>query len=233
MVSTIYSYINKTPLLIIVLLLTACNSSDEKQIKIPFDDRNITIDAHLSETEWHYPSLVENLAAPWNSKGNDETLFKAYLSKKYFNFCFSVKDNTIITFPFTEELTVAKEDRVELFFSSDDTLKNYYCIEIDPIGNILDYSAKMYRIFDRDWDFTSVEVAAKQNTNGYIIEGRISMAELETLGIKSPFNLGIFRADYKSKQPKDVIWYSWVTPNSDTPDFHIPSAFGTCILTKE
>ena len=47
---------------------------------------------------------------------------------------------------------MAKEDRVELFFSNLTTLSEYYCIEIDPLGRILDYSAKHNRKFDENWD---------------------------------------------------------------------------------
>jgi hypothetical protein len=29
-----------------------------------------------------------------------------------------------------------------------------------------------------------------------------------------------------------MSWISWLKPTSETPDFHIPSAFGTLVLSE-
>ena len=208
-----------------VTLMTSCDRSSQSTLHIPFNEKEIKVDGVIEEA-WKQTVLVENLVAPWNKSESDSTKFRAFVSSNYFNFCFQVRDNTITTIPFEKELSVTKEDRVELFFSSDTTLAIYYCFEIDPNGNVLDYSAKYYRDFDESWNFKSLEAAASISDTGYIVEGKISLKELRELGISNPFNLGIFRADFKSSKSGDVTWYSWIEPSSTKPDFHIPSAFG-------
>jgi hypothetical protein len=219
--------------LFIPILFLSCEKDKVNGLNFPFVDQEIKVDADLEKHEWKNSVLVNGLISPWDNSGFDETRFNAYVSNDYFNFCFVVSDNTPVTFQFENELTVAKEDRVELFFSNDTTLDNYYCIEMDPNGNILDYSAKFYRQFNESWNFTSKEIATKVIENGYIVEGRISLDELRKLGITEQYYLGVFRADFKSSDPSDVTWYSWIKPNSKEPDFHIPSAFGQGTIPKE
>lgn len=204
-------------------ILTKSSSLDVISI-----NRDIVIDGILEKEEWASIDSIEGFFPPISSTGYDQTVFKSYCSDTYFNFCFNVSDGTIITYDFKEELTVAKEDRVELFFSPESDLSQYYCIEMDPLGRILDYSARYYRKFDEIWDFDQVEIAAQYTLHGYIIEGRISLSELGELGINECFHLGIFRADFKSKKTNDVDWYSWIEPKSSIPDFHLPTAFGEC-----
>jgi len=193
-------------------------------------NREIIIDGKIEAGEWESIDSIAGFSAPWSSIGNDQTVFKYFCSSAFFYFYFNVVDKTPITYDFKEELTVAKEDRVELFFSAKSNLSQYYCIEMDPFGHILDYSAQYYRKFNETWNFEQTKISAQIYSQGYIVEGRISLKELEKLGIKESFNLGIFRADFTSKKADDVVWYSWKDPKSSTPDFHIPSALGVCIL---
>jgi len=199
---------------------------------IPFSEKEIKVDGLIGEDVWEQAVLVENLFAPWEKNHADKTKFRAFVSKDYFNFYFQVADNTLITVPFEKELSVASEDRVELFFSNDTTLAKYYCIEIDPKGNVLDYSAKHYREFNENWNFQSKKVVAKITDASYFVEGKISLKELNELGISNTFYLGIFRADFKSHKPDEVTWFSWIKPDSSEPDFHIPSAFGKTIFEQ-
>jgi hypothetical protein len=208
------------------LLLFSCGNSNQPKLTLPLLEKEINVDGVIDKGEWEQAMLFENLVAPWKENSQDKTTFGAFVSTNTFNFVFQVRDNTITTVPFENELSVESEDRVELFFSSDTTLAKYYCIEIDPNGNVLDYSAKYYREFNQSWNFNSKELASKITDNGYIVEGKISLSELNELGISNPFYLGIFRADFKSNLADDVTWYSWIKPRSSAPDFHIPSAFG-------
>jgi chondroitin AC lyase len=198
---------------------------DESILKIPkVVGKQIIIDGIVEDDEWPDGQKVE-LITPWDDSEEEATIFKCCYTDLYFNFAFNVIDSTLTVFDFEDELTVAKEDRVELFFSKDSILSDYYCIEIDPLGRILDYSAKYYRKFDEGFDFKTVDVAIQFNENGYTAEGRILKNELKALGIETEFYLGIFRADYKSTRDNDVTWYSFIKPDSKNPDFHIPSAF--------
>ena len=211
-------------------LFGGCDSSKTKVYNVKFIDKDIAINGIINEKEWINADSIVGLCAPWDSIPRDETIFKSCRSNHFFYFYFDVMDTTIITKDFEQELTVAEEDRVELFFSADPYMNQYFCIEMDPIGRILDYSAKYYRKFNEQWDFNQVKIAAKKSTKGYIIEGCISIGELKSLGIRDSFHMGVFRADYRSLKTDDVVWYSWIKPDSKTADFHIPSALGIFIF---
>ncbi|EPR68871.1 hypothetical protein ADICYQ_2257 [Cyclobacterium qasimii M12-11B] len=208
------------------MLLSSCSKSIQPRLVIPFSENEITLDGQIDSQEWGQAAYIEHLIAPWENNSTDKTEFKAFVSDHYFNFSFQVSDLTLVTIPFEKELSVAAGDRVELFFSNNKTLKKYYCVEMDPNGNVLDYAAKFYRDFSEAWDFESIKVATKITEAGYVLEGRIALEELKELGISNPFYLGIFRADFKKPHGKAVSWYSWINPNNPTPDFHISSAFG-------
>ena len=131
------------------------------------------------------------------------------------------------------EQAVARGDRVELFFTSDPELRDYICFEIDPSGRVVDYRAAYYREFDRDWHLPELVVAAVLTETGYIVEGRIPHAAfrdagLPTLADDGKVLAGVFRAEYSHRDEGEPLaeWISWVTPSSEEPDFHIPSAFG-------
>lgn len=213
-------------------LMFSCERSTPPLLTIPLSEKETKVDGVIDESAWEQAVQIENMVAPWDKNASDKTKFRAFVSANYFNFYFHVEDNTIITVPFEKELSVANEDRVELFFSTDTTLAKYYCIEIDPNGNVLDYSAKNYREFNESWNFKSEKVATKITDASYIVEGKISLKELNELGISNTFYLGIFRADFKSYEAEDVTWFSWIKPSSSQPDFHIPSAFGKTILKQ-
>ncbi|MDN3688846.1 carbohydrate-binding family 9-like protein [Cyclobacterium jeungdonense] len=217
----------------LALLLFACGDPASSRLNLPTLSGEIQVDGRIDEKAWERAWIHEGLISPWPEEGNeDKTTFRAFKSPEHFNFFFEVRDNSLTMVAFQNEASVEQEDRVELFFSSDTTLVRYYCIEIDPNGNVLDYSAAYYREFDPTWDFTSKELATKITDTGYFVEGRISLNELSELGISSPFYLGIFRADFKRPVGEAVTWFSWKRPKSTTPDFHIPSAFGETVLMK-
>jgi hypothetical protein len=190
------------------------------------------LDGNIGKEEWNGVTTITNLRSPWKPAERDSTIFRCYSSHKYFNFCFEVIDRNMTVFDYTDELTVAKGDRVELFFSPSIKLHPYYCLEINPNGHILDYKAQLYRKFDYSWNFNHCSIVGKITPTGYVVEGRMSISELEKLGIdfNKGFHLGVFRADFTEKKEDAVIWYSWIKPHVKEPDFHIPSAFGKCKL---
>lgn len=214
----------------LALLLFSCGESANSPLTLPSLPEEIQVDGRVDEAAWERGWVLEGLVSPWPEEKNiDQTTFSAFVSPRYFNFSFEVRDNSITTVAFQNESSVEQEDRVELFFSSDTTLDRYYCIEIDPNGNVLDYSAAYYREFDPTWDFSSKELATRIIDTGYLVEGKISLKELNELGISFPFYLGIFRADFAPAGNEAVTWFSWKRPDSPTPDFHIPSAFGETV----
>ena len=187
----------------------------------------IDLDGDIGEMAWNNATTVTGFISPWKPATQDSTIFRCFCSPDHFNFCFEVVDRSLTILDYTDEMTVAEGDRVELFFSPSAKLSPYYCIEINPHGYILDYKAQFHRQFDFSWNFSNLAVTGKITSNGYIVEGRIPISELQTLGIdfNKEFYLGIFRADFREENENSAIWYSWINPQVKEADFHIPSAF--------
>ncbi len=219
-------------LFILFLMGQVCRPLHPDTFLINHLTSEIHLDGNIGEMEWNNATTITSLQSPWMPAEQDSTIFRCFCSTKYFNFCFEVIDRSLIILDYTDEMTIAEGDRVELFFSSSSKLSPYYCIEMNPHGDILDYKAEHYRKFDYFWNFSHHNVVGKITSNGYIVEGCIPIPELKTLGIdfKKGFYLGVFRADFTEENENSVIWYSWINPQVKEPDFHIPSAFGKCKL---
>lgn len=168
--------------------------------------------------------------APWDSL-ESPTRFTCHSTAEKFFFNFEVVDSTLtITEPFSSERDVEPEDRVEVFFSPDLKLKEYYCAEIDYLGRVLDYKAAFYRKFDFNWDFSSLSIWTSLTDFGYRVMGCIDIEELKNLGIDTEvgFYLGVFQDDF---QPDgSVHWYSLIPTEDVEPDFHKPDVFFGCRL---
>jgi len=151
----------------------------------------------------------ESLQAPWHGK-TDRTRFSCHSSEDRFFFSFEVEDSTFVLAGYTgqscqedsfggvDERVVDGEDRVEVFFSPDKSLKNgYYCAEIDAAGRIMDYRAVYFRNFDFAWNFKTMKAEGMVTPWGYRVCGSVSREELESLGIalEKGFWFGAFRGD--------------------------------------
>jgi hypothetical protein len=202
--------------------------------KVTYLSKNdIRIDGDVNEKSWHRCEVIKNLAAPWDSGAAGTARFRACYDENFFYFSFQVTDSIALYLEEKNEEAVAKGDRVEVFFSPDTAMSNYYCLEIAPNGNLLDYQASYHRNFNSTWNIEGAEIVGKPNANGYMVEGKIPVGFLKTLkGIDGSLNGvtilgGVFRARKKSiADPEAFIWYSWINPHVASPDFHIPSALG-------
>lgn len=168
---------------------------------------------------------------PWLEKPAPRTEFRAVYDDSWLVFRFEVED---------EDLVIAESedpgegalgsDRVELFFSpSTDLRPHYFGAEMDPSGRVFDYRAVHHRQFDPSWSFSSLAFAGAITPGGYRVDGRIELGELRDLGLLRDGRLvaGVYRAEFshfESGIRED--WISWVSPDSPTPDFHVPSSFG-------
>ncbi len=134
-------------------------------------------------------------------------------------------------------MEVVDSDRVEIFFRSDDRLDPYYCLEMDPLGRVLDYRASFYRKFEYEWQWpgrNQLQIKSNYAHSGYIVEGSITMASLKELNLlnNNELQAGLFRGEcLKVRDPESSFsWISWIKPESVRPDFHIPSSFGVIKL---
>lgn len=197
----------------------------------------IKVDGKSTEDVWELIVPEESFSFPWRKETPPRTEFKAFLSEDTLYLYFEAIDSDIVLFDDQDERVVEKEDRVEVFFTVDPELNEYYCLEVDPLGRVMDYRASFYRQFDYAWELEGLEAAAYRDESGYSVELAIPIRALKELGLLSlegdaRLRTGLFRAEFRRGPGGEVEerWMSWCRPDSETPDFHIPSSFGYLVV---
>ncbi|MCL6265739.1 glycoside hydrolase family 2 TIM barrel-domain containing protein [Flagellimonas myxillae] len=184
------------------------------------------VDANLED--WGKYNYLFGLSDPWVLKGKDQTHFDFTATPEHFYFYFKTIDHTPTEVDYVNERSLLWADRVELFFSADKELSEYYGAEMTPDKQVLDFKASFPRNIDHGWDFETLTLATKKLDDGYIVEGSISRKELESFGITNEFYFGVFRADFHGG--RKVNWYAKTIPDTPKADFHVPSAFAKTYL---
>jgi hypothetical protein len=182
---------------------------------------------------WHLSEELLDFAYPWENKKPPFMEFKAIHDGEWLYCFFRVIDRNVKVFVSTnEKREVIYGDRVEIFFTADESLADYYCLEIDPHGRVYDYRASFYRDFDDKWSWPSDHMLVRSNFTevGYDVMIAMSLKSLMDMGVlkKERILTGIFRGKCSEIDlTKDTMrWISWQRPESTLPDFHIPSSFG-------
>lgn len=178
----------------------------------------------FSEDFWKDAVTFQSFTDPWDTL-TDNTVAKVIATEKQLCFRFDVQDTSYVVFEkTTEEMDVASEDRVEVFFSPYPEIgAKYYCTEIDPLGRCLDYSCIFEKQMDYDWAFSTQKIYSRMSEESYTVIVCFDKEEIASLIGESPQYIGLFRAEYHNGLP--INWYSVAVPDSEVPDFHIPSAF--------
>jgi len=200
----------------------------------------INIDGIINEPAWKKAASEKDFIFPWEQRGAPLTKFRAFCDDEFFYFCFQVHDEEpVFEENFDSESVVDVEDRVEIFFARDEKLKEYYCLEVDPLGRVHDYAACYYRKFDSTWKCSGLRTAASITKAGYEVEGSIPLKTLDELGLPSLdsgsiLRTGLFRAEFSRGEGPEIEqhWISWVDLSKYKPDFHIPAAFGCTRMVK-
>ena len=88
----------------------------------------------------------------------------------------------------------------------------------------------------QEWSWPEGEVTVKATINdtGYILEFAISKKSLRTFDLikNNKIEAGLYRGECVQLEgdKAEFKWISWVKPDSETPNFHIPSSFGVLEL---
>ena len=189
---------------------------------------------------WNQAALLTDFRLPWDKTLAQPTSFRALWTDNFYYFFYDVIDLDIVApGEARNQLNVLPSDRIEIFFKANGQMSPYYCLEMDPKGRVLDYLARYYRDTDFDWEWpeNELEVKASIKKDGYMVEGKISLnslRDLQLLADDHSMDVGLFRGDFYhlNASKTDVRWISWVSPESEKPDFHIPSAFGKLVLEQ-
>lgn len=195
--------------------------------------KNYTANKTTSLPDWNHAERLTDFCSPWTGEPVPPMVFMALWNQEKFIFRFEVADTGIRVYEETNhKMEVVHSDRVEIFFRSDERMDPYFCLEMDPSGRVLDYRTRYYRRFEYEWQWPGkddISVKAEFNSTGYSVEGAISLQSLRELELLRDgiLEAGLFRGKCLTPAPDASFnWISWVRPDSEQPDFHIPSAFG-------
>jgi len=214
---------------------------------------NITLDGKADEPVWAEAQVESHFMFPWKTSTAPNTEFRALCNQTHFYFSFKVKDADIVVLEqLSDEKDAVFEDRVEIYLSRDDQMKDYFCFEVDSRGRAFDYRAAFYRQFETKWNFAGLETKAASLPHGYEVEGRIPVQNFTELGFPllqpgTRILCGLYRAEFSHDRsgrqveqreslhnlgrkiegpPPLEEWMSWVDPKTKEPDFHVPASLG-------
>lgn len=213
----------------------------------------IMLDGRVDELDWAFAHVESRFAFPWNEAAAPLTEFGALYDDAFLYFTFRVHDEDVVVLDtLRDKQDVVLEDRVEMFFSRDDRMSEYWAIEVDPRGRTYDYRGAYYRQFDPAWTWPGLETTGTLLEQGYTVEGRIPLASFQSLGFPRlrpgvKMRCGLYRAEFShDRSGRPVVqqdsmhtqgrraegpppiedWISWIDPGTPQPDFHVPSSLG-------
>ena len=182
---------------------------------------------------WESADTIADFSYPWESGAAAPLDFFAMHDESRLLCAFRVTDDDIKVYRSKDaKKEVVYGDRVEIFFAKDPSLREYYCLEIDPYARVYDYRASYYRKFDDtfSWPAGNISVTSQRTEKGYDVYLALSISSLTDLGLidRGKMRVGIFRGKCTAidLENERMRWISWITPDSVQPDFHIPSSFG-------
>ncbi|HEM8293433.1 TPA: carbohydrate-binding family 9-like protein [Providencia stuartii] len=219
------------------MLVTASVAAKEYQIN--HTDQLKSLNDAQNETVWQQAEVLTDFIYPWEKETPPKTDFRALWSDDALYFRFIADDKDIqLGDNADKDQAVLDSDRVELFFATSPELKPYYTAEMDPKGRTFDAKANYYREVDPSWNWETLQTVGEMTPNGYVLTGKIDLDEFTRLNLwqdkdKQTLMCAILRGEFSAGEEKQVRkWISWIKPDSVKPDFHIPSAFGTCKFVK-
>jgi len=186
---------------------------------------------------WNNAEILTDFISPWSDLKPKKMEFRALWDTEHFFFCYTVYDTNIHIDRQDDSVdSIGESDRVEIFFRTDAGLNPYYCLEIDPSPRIMDFKASPKKKFDFDWNWPNNDLIVKSTIkeDRFIVEIAITIQSLKNFDLikDNSIEAGIYRAKY-TKQENNLFeptWISWVNPNTETPNFHVPDSFGNLTL---
>jgi len=220
-----------------LLALSLCSAWSSPILDVPEWHGQIKVDGKLDEPCFQAPPIVDQFVVAGRPDLRPQKT-KAWLfwQRDQLVFAFECEDADIVAAPPSgKEHDVDDQDRVELFLWSGRTNDAYACLEFGAAGAVHDYRARFYRRFDDAWSPAGWSHAVSRTAEGYRVEGVVSRAALEALGLQlkpgARWRVGLFRADFSSRGAKEEpTWITWVDARGPKPDFHVAQSFGEIVL---
>ena len=187
--------------------------------------------------DWSLAACLSDFSFPWESTAPAPTEFRALWTPERLHFRFDcVDEDLVLGAGLSEKERVLGSDRVELFVAPDLGLASYFCLEMAPSGEKYGYRARTYRQFDDTFQWPGLELSARIVGARYSVEGSLPLASLRELGVLKAGGrelfAGVYRAEFSRRANEGVHfgWMSWIDPETEKPDFHVPSSFGVLEL---
>lgn len=203
------------------------------------DKKQLIISGKGDDNLWNSAMMLTDFCSPWDSKKPSKITFKALWDSQKLFFNFTVLDSSIHIEKQDDSIdSINNSDRVELFFRPDDSMNPYYCLEMDTAARLMDFIAYPNKNLDFSWSWPKDHILVKSSVNkdSFTVEGSISIQSLIDFKLikNNKIETGIFRAKYSPDIDGNFepTWITWVNPNTETPNFHIASSFGTLILKE-
>jgi hypothetical protein len=199
--------------------------------------KSYRVEASVGPLDWSRAEALGDFAFPWEPTPPPRTEFRALCRDERLHFRFDCDDPVLVLADGANvKERVLGSDRVEMFFTASLELNPYFCLEMDPRGNVYQYCARTYRRFeDTPW-VDGLDLMANVTATGYSVEGSLPLAVLRSHGVlkrqSRELSAGIYRAEFSRNPAGDVHrgWMSWIDPGTSKPDFHVPSSFGKLVL---
>lgn len=216
----------------ILATLIGCTGQEQNTVSVEkVTDGTITVDGY--DTDWDTSPQVTGLVDPWHDAQMDQTRFLTCSDNENLYLLYKVHDEHIYCADGNEERSVDYCDRIEFFICKDEQMNEYYCLEIDPNGKVMDYRAAYHRNFDYGWTCDIIDVGTSISNNEYLIEAAIPLEWLKEncfISDSDEIIFGIYRADRRNKDDSVIDWYTWIDPGTPGPEFHVPGTLGKLIL---
>ena len=201
------------------------------------NNRELKITGKADNILWDEAKVLNDFNSPWNKEKVKKITFKALWDTENFFFCFIIEDSEVYIDTTDDTISsINNSDRVEVFFRTNVLLDPYYCLEIDPTPRIMNFKARPNKQFDFNWNWPNKDISIKSHIQKefFTVEGSISLDSLRAFNLlnNNKIEAGIYRAKFKQKQDGsyDPTWITWINPNTENPNFHVQSSFGTLKL---
>lgn len=185
---------------------------------------------------WEDVKKLDDFSYPWLNEKPPKTEFRAFFDRNnlYFRF-YAWGGKPLVYVNNNDKKEVINSERVEIFFRPNEKMQPYYCLELDPLGRVLDYKANFYRDFDLSWQWPEdLEIETKVMDEGYCLKGKISLSILNKLDLikNNQVQVGLYRGHCTEivDGKASIKWISWLNSKTPQPDFHVPSSFGVFVL---
>ena len=189
------------------------------------------------EDPWNRPEDASPVPLVSSSDGRPARLtseFAVYYDATKLYVLFHCDDDHVVATHLEHDAPLWEEDVVEIFLGING-LKQYYEIQVNPLGTTYDAvvdspdGTRETMKVDPSWTCDGLRPAIRRVAEGSVINVETLVAiKFESLGVEAPepgtqWRANLFRID---RSPDGDEFLAWSPTRKKPPDFHVPERFG-------